>query len=69
MRTIHENTMIMGPIESCAMLGIISPEAANSVRTSSATIPNPELFRNLIDKDTRLKNQKTITFKLKGAIV
>jgi len=61
MRTIHENTMIMGPIESCAMLGIISPEAANSVRTSSATIPNPELFRNLIDKDTRLKNQKTIT--------
>jgi len=61
MKTIHENTMIMGPIEACVMLGIISPEAANSVRTTSSTIPRPELFGNLISKDTRLKNQKTIT--------
>jgi hypothetical protein len=61
MRTIHENTMLMGPIRACVLLGIIIPEAADSVASKPQSIPYPELFANLILKDTRLKNQKTIT--------
>lgn len=63
MRTIHENNYVSGPIKACALLGIIGKDAASSVASEPAKIPNKKLFNSLIQKDLRLKNEKDISTK------
>jgi len=63
MRTIYENSMVSGPIKACALLGIIGQDAANSVASEPAQIPNKQLFNSLIQKDPTLKTRQTISTK------
>lgn len=63
MRTIHENNYVSGPIKACALLGIIGQDAANSVASEPAQIPDKKLFNSLIQKDPTLKTKKDITTK------
>jgi hypothetical protein len=63
MRIIYENSMVSGPIKVCGMLGVISQDAVNSVSGEPLQIPNTKLFTNLIQKDARLKTQKTVSTK------
>lgn len=61
MREIHDNSMIQGPIKACAALGIISQQAVNSVANNPPDVPDTSLFSNLIESDSRLRNQRTVT--------
>jgi len=61
MREIHDNSMIQGPIRACGALGIISQEAVTSVANNPPDVPNISLFSNLIEADTRLRNQRSVT--------
>lgn len=63
MRTIYENSMVSGPIKACALLGIIGQDAANSVASEPAQIPDKKLFNSLIQKDATLKSKASITTK------
>jgi len=63
MRTIYENSMVSGPIKACGILGIIGQNAVSSVSSEPAQIPDIKLFNNLIQKDSRLKNEKKISTK------
>lgn len=63
MRTIHENNMVIGPIKACQLIGVVSQNALNSVLSEPNQIPNPSLFSNLIQNDSRLRNQSTISTK------
>ena len=63
MRTIYENSMVSGPIKACALLGIIGQDAANSVASEPAQIPDKKLFDSLIQKDATLKSRASITTK------
>ena len=63
MRTIYENSIVSGPIKACALLGIIGQDAANSVASEPAQIPNKQLFNSLIQKDATLKSRASITTK------
>lgn len=63
MRTIYENSMVSGPIKACVLLGIIGQDAANSVASEPAQIPDKKLFNSLIQKDVTLKSRKSITTK------
>ena len=58
----------MGAIQGCALIGVISQQAAASVgglRGNSASISDisKQLFGNLILNDARLKSSKTITLR------
>lgn len=56
-KTIDNNSMIMGPIKCAEILGIISSQAANSVSSlygGQSRIPSPQLFSNVISRDERL---------------
>lgn len=63
MRTIYENSMVSGPIRACALLGIIGQDAANSVASEPAQIPDKKLFNSLIQKDSTLKTRQIISTK------
>lgn len=65
MNTINSNNTNMGAIQGCALIGVISQQAAASVSglTNNSTIPKPELFNNLILNDTRLKTSKNISLR------
>jgi hypothetical protein len=68
MSTINSNSMNMGPIQGCALVGVISRQAAGSVgglRGNDAVISDvsKQLFANLIMNDSELRNRKTITLR------
>jgi len=63
MRAIHENSMVQGPIQACAILGIISQQAANSLSANPIDVPDKSLFQNLISADSRLQNNQNVTTK------
>lgn len=56
MKIINGYSMLQGPIQAAAYLGLINPSAANSVSNLSGSnyIPNPSLFASLIRSDGRL---------------
>ena len=68
MNTINSNSMNMGPIQGCSLIGAISQQAAGSVgglRGNDAVISDvsKQLFANLIMNDSELRNRKTITLR------
>ena len=68
MSIINSNTMNMGPIQGCALIGVISQQAAGSVgglRGNDAQLTNAskQLFVNLIKNDSELRNRKIITLR------
>ena len=68
MSTINSNSMNMGPIQGCSLIGVISQQAAGSVgglRGNDAVISDAskQLFANLIMNDSELRNRKTITLR------
>ena len=68
MNTINSNSMNMGPIQGCSLIGVISQQAAGSVgglRGNDAVISDvsKQLFANLIMNDSELRNRKTITLR------
>lgn len=56
MRIIDGNSMVQGPIQAAAYLGLIDQSVANSVlnSTPSGFLANPELFDTIIRSDPRL---------------
>ena len=68
MSIINSNSMNMGPIQGCSLIGVISQQAAGSVgglRGNDAVISDvsKQLFANLIMNDSELRNRKTITLR------
>ena len=68
MSIINSNSMNMGPIQGCSLIGVISQQAAGSVgglRGNDAVISDvsKQLFVNLIMNDSELRNRKTITLR------
>ena len=68
MSTLNSSSTNMGAIQGCALIGVISQQAAASVsglRGNSASISDisKQLFGNLILNDVRLKSSKTITLR------
>ena len=68
MQTIHDNSINMGSILGCSLVGIISQSAAASVsglRGNNTIIPDnaKQLFQNLISSDSRLRDKKDITLR------
>ena len=68
MQTIHDNTINMGAILGCSLIGVISQRAAASVsglRGNGTLISDAakEQFQNLISNDSRLRRKKNITLR------
>lgn len=63
MRDIHENSIVLGPIKACQLIGVVDQNAVNSVLYEPNQIPNPVLFSQLIQSDSRLMRQSTISTK------
>jgi len=68
MQTIHDNSINMGSILGCSLVGIISQSAAASVsglRGNNTIISNnaKQLFQNLISSDSRLRDKRDITLR------
>ena len=68
MQTIHDNSINIGSILGCSLVGIISQSAAASVsglRGNNTIIPDnaKQLFQNLISSDSRLRDKKDITLR------
>ena len=68
MQTIHDNSINMGAILGCSLIGVISQSAAASVsglRGNGTLISDAakEQFQNLISNDSRLRRNKNITLR------
>ena len=68
MSIINSNTMNIGPIQGCALIGVISQQAAGSVgglrgNDAQLTDVSKQLFANLIMNDSELRNRKNITLR------
>ena len=68
MQTIHDNSINMGSILGCSLVGIISQSAAASVsglRGNNTIISDnaKQLFQNLISSDSRLRDKRDITLR------
>jgi len=68
MQTIHDNSINIGSILGCSLIGVISQSAAASVsglRGNNTIISDnaKQLFQNLILSDSRLRDKKDVTLR------
>ena len=68
MQTIHDNSINIGSILGCSLIGVISQSAAASVsglRGNNTIISDnaKQLFQNLISSDSRLRDKRDITLR------
>ena len=68
MQTIHDNSINIGSILGCSLIGVISQSAAASVsglRGNNTIISDnaKQLFQNLISSDSRLRDKVDVTLR------